>query len=250
MVAFSGRPAYLQIADDLRDRILSGALGAGEKLPSESDLMRDYDVSRTVPKMAINVLRSEGLITSHPGKGSFVRRARALRRLGNDRYRRRDDAAPPFASDATAAGQAARWEHHSREERASPVVAERLAIEPGDPVMVTDYRFFADDEPTQLSISYEPLAITRGTPIELPEEGDVLGVIARMDSIGQHVTEVSERVTTRAPRPHETEALAIPAGVPVLCIVRTHHATTTPLETADIIVPGDRYEITWRTPVD
>jgi GntR family transcriptional regulator len=78
----------------------------------------------------------------------------------------------------------------------------------------------------------------------------VLGVVARMDSIGRNVTEVRERVTTRAPRPHETEALAIPAGVPVLCIVRTHYAKTTPLETADIIVPGNRYEITWRTPVD
>jgi len=250
MVEFSGRPAYLQIADDLRDRILSGTLAAGEKLPSQSDLMRDYDMSRTVAKMAINVLRSEGLITSHPGKGSFVRHARQVRRLGNDRYQRRHDASPPFTSDAKAAGQTARWEHHSREERASAVIAERLAIEPGDPVMVTEYRFFADDEPTQLSISYEPLAITRGTPIELPEEGDVLGVIARMDSISQRVTEVGERVTTRAPRPHETEALSIPAGVPVLCIVRTHYANTTPLETADIIVPGDRYEVTWRTPVN
>jgi DNA-binding FadR family transcriptional regulator len=43
--------------------------------------MRDYDVSRTVPKMAINVLRSEGLITSHPGKG----RTRRLRdHLGHE----------------------------------------------------------------------------------------------------------------------------------------------------------------------
>lgn len=250
MVEFSGRPAYLQIADDLRDRILSGDLAGGDKLPSESDLMRDYHVSRTVPKMAINVLRSEGLITSHPGKGSFVRAAREVRRLGNDRYQRRRDSIPPFASDAKAAGQPARWEHISREERASPVIAERLAIAPNDPIMVTDYRFFAGDEPIQLSRSYEPLAITRATPVQLPEDGDVLGVIARMDTIGHHVTEVTERVTTRAPRPHETEALAIPAGVPVLCIVRTHYAGTTPLETADIVVPGDRYEITWRTPVD
>jgi len=250
MVEFSGRPAYLQIADDLRDRILSGTLAAGDKLPSESDLMRDYDMSRTVAKMAINVLRSEGLITSHPGKGSFVREARQVRRLGSDRYQRRSDASPPFASDAKAAGQTARWEHRSREERASPAIADRLAIEPGDPVMVTDYRFFADDEPTQLSISYEPLAITRGTPVERPEDGAAVGVTARMDTIGHHVTEVSERVTTRAPRPHETEALAIPPGVPVLVIVRTHYADTTPLETADIIVPGDRYEVTWRTPVD
>jgi DNA-binding GntR family transcriptional regulator len=250
MVEFSGRPAYLQIADDLRDRILSGDLAAGDKLPSESDLMRDYDVSRTVPKMAINVLRSEGLITSHPGKGSFVRTARDVRRLGSDRYQRRSDASPPFASDAKAAGRPARWDHHSREERASTVIAERLAIEPGDPVMVTDYRFFAGDEPLQLSISYEPLAITRGTPVELPERGDVLGVIARMDAIGHRTTEVRERVTTRAARPHEITALAIPVGVPVLCIARTHYAGHTPLETADIVVPGDRYEVTWRTSVD
>jgi hypothetical protein len=50
------------------------------------------------------------------------------------------------------------------------------------------------------------------------------------------------------PRPHETDALNIPAGVPVLGIVRTHYADARPVETADILVPGDRYEITWRTP--
>jgi GntR family transcriptional regulator len=77
----------------------------------------------------------------------------------------------------------------------------------------------------------------------------VIGVITRMDTIGQRITEVRERVTTRAPRPHETEVLAIPAGVPVLVIVRTQYADATPVETADIVVPGDRYEITWRTSV-
>jgi DNA-binding GntR family transcriptional regulator len=71
-----------------------------------------------------------------------------------------------------------------------------------------------------------------------------------MDTIGQHVNEVRERVTTRAPRPHENDALNIPAGVPVFVIVRTHYADATPVETADIIVPGDRYEISWRTTVD
>jgi DNA-binding FadR family transcriptional regulator len=62
---------------NLRDSILSGDLAAGDKLPFESDLMRDYDISRTVPKMAINVLRFEGLITSHAGKGSFTRPPRS-----------------------------------------------------------------------------------------------------------------------------------------------------------------------------
>lgn len=249
MVHFSGRPAYLQIADDLRDRILSGRLGANDKLPSESDLMRAYDVSRTVAKMAIGVLRTEGLITSHPGKGSFVRPAREVRRLSSDRYQRRPERTPPFASDAKAAGRAARWEHYSRREQASTVVAERLAIAPRDPVMTTDYRFFADDAPVQLSSSYEPLALTDGTAIQQPEDGPVLGVIARMDLLGEHVTHVTERVTTRAPRPHETAALDVPAGVHILHVVRTHYAGTTPVETCDIIVPGDRYELTYRISV-
>ena len=68
-----------------------------------------------------------------------------------------------------------------------------------------------------------------------------------MDSIGQHVTEVTERVTTRAPRPHEVDALALPPGVHVLCIIRTHYADTTPVETAAVVVPGDLYELTYRT---
>lgn len=38
--------------------------------------MREYDVPRTVSKMAINVLRNEGLIVSYAGKGSYVRPAR------------------------------------------------------------------------------------------------------------------------------------------------------------------------------
>jgi UTRA domain len=112
------------------------------------------------------------------------------------------------------------------------MIAERLAIEPGDPRH--GHRL-----PLLRQRRTHPAL---GTPVERPEDGDVLGVTARMDSIGQHVTEVTERVTTRAPRPHETEALAIPPGVPVLVTVRTFYADTTPLETADILVPGDRYK--------
>jgi DNA-binding GntR family transcriptional regulator len=48
------------------------------------------------------------------------------------------------------------------------VIAEQLHIEQGDPVMRTSYRFFADNEPVMLSTSFEPLAITGGTPVEQP----------------------------------------------------------------------------------
>ena len=82
-----GRPAYLQIADDIRSRILDGTLSQGDKLPSEVELMSDYGVSRIVVRMAVEVLESEGLVTKRQGKGSFVRPLKPLyRRIVGDLY--------------------------------------------------------------------------------------------------------------------------------------------------------------------
>jgi GntR family transcriptional regulator len=73
MIEFGGHPAYQQIADDLRRRIADSTLAPGAKLPSESDLIGQYKVSRVVARMAIAQLRADGLVISHAGKGSFVR---------------------------------------------------------------------------------------------------------------------------------------------------------------------------------
>lgn len=73
MTVWSGEPAYKQVAKELRARIYDGGLEIGSQLPSIADLMRHYDVSITVIRMALSELRSEGLIDSHQGKGSFVK---------------------------------------------------------------------------------------------------------------------------------------------------------------------------------
>jgi GntR family transcriptional regulator len=73
MAQWTGQPAYKQVADDLRAQIRTGKLAVGAQLPSIADLMHTYDVSITVVRMALSELRSEGLIDSHQGKGSFVR---------------------------------------------------------------------------------------------------------------------------------------------------------------------------------
>jgi GntR family transcriptional regulator len=77
-------------------------------------------------------------------------------------------------------------------------IALRLAIEPGDPCVVTRYEFMADGWPVQLSESWEPMAITGDTPIGLPELGPFAaqGVVERMRSIGVTVAKVVE-----VPRP-------------------------------------------------
>ncbi|MCA1703490.1 MAG: GntR family transcriptional regulator [Actinobacteria bacterium] len=249
---WTGTPAYLQIAADYRAKILSGSLAPGAKLPSESQLIAEYNVSRQVVKMALNVLRGEGLIIGHQGKGSFVKTVRRIVRDSTGRYSRNKAlSSSPFKSDATQTGQTGDWEHVSKKVRATDNIALRLSVVPGAEAMQTDYRFFANGSPIQLSRSWEPLALTAGTPIELPEESPTVGVVARMDLIGQHVTEVVEQVHSRAARPDEAERLELPTqGAYVLLIERTHYVGTQPVETCDITFPGDRYALTYRIPVD
>ncbi|GAB3159846.1 MULTISPECIES: GntR family transcriptional regulator [Microbispora] len=73
MIEKTGRPAYMQIADELRGQIRNGSLPPGTVLPSINQLCERYGVSSSVVKAAISVLRTEGLIVGQQGKGVFVR---------------------------------------------------------------------------------------------------------------------------------------------------------------------------------
>jgi DNA-binding GntR family transcriptional regulator len=73
MIEKSGRPAYLQIADQLREQIQSGSLAPDAPLPSTAQLGTEYGVSASVVKAAVSVLRAEGLVVGQQGKGVFVR---------------------------------------------------------------------------------------------------------------------------------------------------------------------------------
>lgn len=61
------------IADSLRQLISDGHLQPGDRLPPECDLCRQYGVSRTTLREAIQMLRTTGLLDVSPGRGSFVR---------------------------------------------------------------------------------------------------------------------------------------------------------------------------------
>ncbi|MAX26176.1 MAG: hypothetical protein CMJ19_16905 [Phycisphaeraceae bacterium] len=63
---------YQQIADDLRQQILHGQTGPGEKLPTFDDLVTMFDTSRSIVQMAIGQLRDQGFVRSDGRRGMFV----------------------------------------------------------------------------------------------------------------------------------------------------------------------------------
>jgi GntR family transcriptional regulator len=67
-----------QLAQELRDRIRSGELAPGDKLPSEPELAQDRGVARSSMRAAITVLEEEGLIRRRQGSGTYVTHRPAL----------------------------------------------------------------------------------------------------------------------------------------------------------------------------
>jgi len=68
-----GRPAYQQIAVDLRQKIAAGEFAVGSAIPSTAQLTRSYGVSSTVVRAAVGQLRADGLLLGQPGKAVYVR---------------------------------------------------------------------------------------------------------------------------------------------------------------------------------
>jgi GntR family transcriptional regulator len=69
----SGKPVYLQVVDQIRYAIASGALKRDEILPSIRPLAEELRINRNTVAKAYAELESQGVIETRPGKGCFVR---------------------------------------------------------------------------------------------------------------------------------------------------------------------------------
>jgi DNA-binding GntR family transcriptional regulator len=73
LIAVTGRPLYVQVADDLRTQIASGRLAVNAEIPATSQLVKQYGVSTGVVRAAVKVLQDEGILIGQSGKAVYVR---------------------------------------------------------------------------------------------------------------------------------------------------------------------------------
>ncbi|ANH93228.1 GntR family transcriptional regulator [Streptomyces sp. NPDC058319] len=249
-MTFGEQPAYLRVAGDLRKKIVDGSLPPHTRLPSQARIREEYGVSDTVALEARKVLMAEGLVEGRSGSGTYVRERPAPRRVARSGYRPAGGATP-FRQEQAAADARGTWESRSAQTEAGGAIADRLGIKPGDRVMRTRYVFRDAGEPMMLSTSWEPLALTGRTPVMLPEEGPLggMGVVERMRAIDIVVDNVTEEVGAR---PGLAEELLTLGGVPghvVVVVQRTFYASGRAVETADVVIPADRYRVAYHLPV-
>lgn len=72
-------PLYLQLKNKIKKEIRTGMLKPGDKLPSETQLQKEYNMSRVTVRNAMEELTVEGYIIKVQGKGSFVAHSDMLR---------------------------------------------------------------------------------------------------------------------------------------------------------------------------
>jgi GntR family transcriptional regulator, arabinose operon transcriptional repressor len=68
----SERPKYRQIYDSLKQAINSGEYRAGQRLPTESELVKTFNTSRVTVNRALRELQLGGFIDRRVGSGSYV----------------------------------------------------------------------------------------------------------------------------------------------------------------------------------
>ena len=249
----SDRPVYKQIADLLRSAIERGDLGPGERLPSETELMKRYGVAQGTVRQAVGLLRSEGVVVAEHGRGVFVRARPRLRRLAHDRFARRHREAGKSAYDAEAEAEKVTAfvdQIDVHPDKASADISHRLGLRKGAKVLVRSRRYLSDGQPTETATSYIPWELAKGTPMTENNPGPG-GIYARIEERGHKLGRFAEEVTARMPTPDEMKALRLAPGSPVIGLVRTaYDVDGQAVEVCDTVMSADLYVLNYELPAN
>jgi GntR family transcriptional regulator len=214
---------YRRVVDALRNQINSGQLREGDRMPSIRQLVTRFGITTGTAARAIAALRTEGLVVSVHGSGTFVRRFAPIRRSSPGRLSRQQWGTGKVIQDADTGTRPRTVDVEVGEVPAPDWVAEALNIEAGDPVIYRSRRFVVEERPVQLATSYLPLELVRGTPIMYTDVGPG-GIYARLAELGLAPVRFTEELRARMPVPDEVKLLELPDGTPIVEIVRCAYA--------------------------
>src|SRR5215468_8044010 len=141
-------PLYAQVENVIMERISNGSWPAGSRLPSEDSLVQEFAVSRTTIRAAIQSLVQRGLVEISRGKGTFVTHPKITQELTE---------LTGFVEDMQAAGRRPAAKVLDQQiVAANQVVARRLAIPQGAPVVRIQRVRLADSRPLSYDETYLP----------------------------------------------------------------------------------------------
>ena len=218
----------------LADRITSGELRAGDRLPSERDLQAEFEYSRSVIRQALASLASDGWIEPDYPRGHIVLGPRIawlnrLRVLSDEQW----------------------VAHIGRAERAvaSPDLAQDLSIEPGAPIATRPFRIYGGSSDQTFGVGATHHALDQIS------ESSIQALLTRPENIttalrtftSRRILGYRERIIARLPSVAESQRLEVSGQDPILEVRRVDRTTTTPTMAIVFIGRSDRFEVEYFT---
>lgn len=192
----AGVAAWKQIADALAADIRAGLVAPGARLAPEPALAERFGVNRHTVRRAVAALAAQGLVRVAHGRGTFVE-ARPIPYTIGPRTR--------FSEIVSRTGHEAGGEIvSSAVAEADPVVAGRLGISPGAPVLAARFRRFVDGLPFSLGHMALPLPRFSGFLDAFEQSRSISAAMAAcgVAEYRRAWTEISARLSTGADEPH------------------------------------------------
>jgi GntR family transcriptional regulator len=256
-------PKYAQIVQALRRRIADGTYPPGAKLPSETQLQREFGVARPTVVRALQTMELRGEIDREHGRGSFVKALPAT--AASERSRPARSVLSIAEADEPGVVIAA-------EQRPAPAgvarllgVAEQVPVwlrqrithtadTTGDTTDTADNRADdtgedsagdrADDAVGELVSLWSTVETARAAGLD---QAEALTTNVRQliqAGTGSRVGHVTERLTARRPTAGEAKLLNVARNACVLAVLASVFDTGgRPLLVAELVLPGERYEL-------
>jgi GntR family transcriptional regulator len=232
----SERPAYLRIAEHIREEISSGTLEPHAMVPSERRLSEQFGVSRMTARNAVALLEREGWVYRLLARGTFVAEPRIPVGVGS------------FTNEITRAGHdpGAKLLHAAVEDPEAEV-ARALGLDPGEKVHALERLRTVDDEPIAIERTWFPAVIFPGL-LEGSLDGSLWAILGRNAGVvPSRAAAVIEAVALDSVSAQRLQAR--PAEPGILLTRRTFDADGRPFEFARDLYRGDRAELFVDTPI-
>jgi GntR family transcriptional regulator len=222
--------AYVQIEEELAERIRTGMLRPGDRIPSERELAEQIQVSRMTVRQALGRLADRGLLVRERGRGTFVSEPKLIQSLSR---------LNGFYDQMISQGILPSSRLLSGEEvLANAAVAQLLDLRIGEPIYKVLRLRLGGGVPLALERSFFPARLVPGLLDYDLERHSIYRLMERYDARPVRATQSLEPVSARD---QEAEALEVPAGSPLMLVERiAWDAQDRAVEYAKDIYRGDR----------
>lgn len=232
-----GIPLYVKIRESLREKITSGEIERGQKLPSEDELAAQYGVSRMTVRQSTSDLIDDGLLYRRHGVGTFV----TLPHIERDHSQLTD-----FFENSNRRGMNARAAILKLEViPAIPKIAQKLLLKTNDLLINIKTLREVDDILVTLHDSYIPHGLfsefIQGNSLTF----EVQHLWSKFAEKGYPVKWATQKLEARLADPNLAQVMQIKLGSPILFKERTVFAEDgTPVEFTYCYNRGDLYSLT------